>query len=261
MKHLFLFILFLSAGVAAPAADGVLRVAVFEGAGAGGRGISAVGAIMDRLVDIEYEKVSAEAIRSGALSDFDIVAFTGGSGSRQADSLEAAGQQADIEFVENGGNYIGICAGAYLASDRRERYLGMLPYKHYLPWRLGGGYVEMDFTETGREVLGAPGDGTVRVRYNNGPIFVDADGNIPDLEAAGFDVLAHFRTAVREGSEVMVDMPAIIGGSHGNGRFVLVSPHPETAGDDYAHWIIENALRHLGPASTARGETMAGRDN
>ena len=127
----------------------------------------------------------------------------------------------------------------------------MLPYEHHLPWALGSGYVDLEITAAGRELLDNPDSEIVNVRYNNGPIFLDDKGDIPDLEAEGYEVLAYFRSPVNEDSEVMLDMPAIIAGDYGAGRFILVSPHPETPGDTHANWIIENSLKHLAVETAA----------
>lgn len=222
-----------------------LRVAVFEGDGVGERGIAAVSAIMEKLPDIRHEIVTAEQIREGVLERFDVVMFTGGSGSRQADALEPAGREKVKDHLVKGGGFIGICAGAYLSGGGRERYLHLFPFQHHLPWRLGGGYIDIEITGAGRRILNNPGASTVNVRYNNGPVFFDA-GETPDWEARGLQVLAYFRQAVREGSGVMVDQAAMVAGKHGAGRFISISPHPETLDDDHAHWIIESSLRHVG---------------
>lgn len=52
----------------------------------------------------------------GALTNCDVVIFAGGSAGKQAESIGAAGLAAVRAFVENGGGYVGICAGACLAT-------------------------------------------------------------------------------------------------------------------------------------------------
>jgi putative intracellular protease/amidase len=63
-----------------------------------------------------WKRVTAEEIRQGALRNYDVVVQGGGSGSKQAKTLDRAGCDALRKFVENGGGYLGICAGAYLAT-------------------------------------------------------------------------------------------------------------------------------------------------
>lgn len=243
-SHLRLAPFILAGLLAGSASAAPIRVAIFEGRGSSDRGVNATGQVLEQMADVVYERVQADRIRAGELANFDVVIFSGGSGSRQANTLEEAGREQVIEHLRRGGGYIGICAGAYLAGSGREVYLGFVPFKHHLPWRLGGGYVDMEFTPAGRQALGPDQSAKVSVRYGNGAIFVDDDGNMPDFAAHGIEVLAHFRTAVKEGSEVMIDKAAIMAGTHLSGRFVLISPHPETIGDDHLHWMVRNAVRH-----------------
>ena len=71
---------------------------------------------MFEYMDFEVETVSGNEIRSGALDDFDILVCPGGSGS-PFDDLGANGINRIRNFIEDGGGYLGICAGALYASD------------------------------------------------------------------------------------------------------------------------------------------------
>ena len=64
-------------------------------------------------------------IREGALDQFDLVLFPGGSGSKQAEGLNKAGREDVKKFVRKGGGYIGICAGSYLATSHYKWSLGV----------------------------------------------------------------------------------------------------------------------------------------
>ena len=58
------------------------------------------------------------------LKDFDVVIVPGGSATSQAKRLGPSGCDALVRFVENGGGYVGVCAGAFLAAAgywRRRR--------------------------------------------------------------------------------------------------------------------------------------------
>jgi hypothetical protein len=169
--------------------------------------------------------VGAEEIRGGALAQFDLVIFPGGSGSAEAAALGESGCEQVRQFVEQGGGYIGICAGAYLATSGFSWGLKILDAKTVSPkWRRGRGTVEIELTEEGRRVLGA--DGRHDILYVNGPILMPADVDaLPD-----YVPLALFRTEVAEnGTPVgaMTDSPAIVAGPCGSGRVLCFSPHPE----------------------------------
>jgi glutamine amidotransferase-like uncharacterized protein len=170
-------------------------------------------------------QVGPEEIRGGALQQFDLVIFTGGSGSRQAAALEEEGRRQVRSFVESGGGYLGICAGSYLACDGFSWGLKVLDAKTVSPkWQRGRGSVLMELTDEGRKILGERQ--TVEVRYHNGPILMP---NASDL-LSDYRPLAHFRTEVAENGTpkgVMVGSPAIVAGACGRGRVLCISPHPE----------------------------------
>lgn len=73
-------------------AAGRLKVAVYDGAGAAGRGIPNVLAHLGKQTNVLAGRVAPEDIRAGALSQFDVVFFTGGSGSGQANALGETGR-------------------------------------------------------------------------------------------------------------------------------------------------------------------------
>jgi len=71
---------------------------------------------MFEYMGFEAETVSGSEIRYGALKDFDILVCPGGSGS-PFDDLGENGINRIRSFIEDGGGYLGICAGALYASD------------------------------------------------------------------------------------------------------------------------------------------------
>ena len=84
----------------------------------------------------------------------------GGSASKQAKCLGEKGRAKVRSFIEDGGGYVGICAGAYLAtSDYRWslHFLGakVLDKAH---WGRGHGNVRVRLTNEGRELLEAGDD-------------------------------------------------------------------------------------------------------
>ena len=64
-----------------------------------------------------YEVVAMDHMPTRlATQHFDAVVFAGGSGAAQARSIGAAGRALVRSFVGQGGGYVGICAGAYMAT-------------------------------------------------------------------------------------------------------------------------------------------------
>src|SRR4051794_26286656 len=91
-----------------------IRVALYDDKGSSGKGVPCVCTELGKCNDVAVTKVSAEQIRDGVLNTFDVVAFTGGGASTQAKTLGDQGRANVKHFVEQGGGYMGICAGAYL---------------------------------------------------------------------------------------------------------------------------------------------------
>ena len=219
-----------------------LRVALYDGGGVGGSGPRNLQEVMKAIPRSLTWRVGPSDIREGALSHFDVVIFPGGSGSKQAAALGIEGRSQVSTFVERGGGFVGICAGAYLAAANYKWSLKIGDYKTFceardIPgigrksmWYRGpSSTVRMELTREGRRILGERA-GSFPVRYHNGPIVSPAgfDG-IPD-----YRVLAWFRSEVAHyepQNGTMVNTPAIITGSFGQGRVLSISPHPESSRD------------------------------
>lgn len=225
---------------------GAIRVALYDDSGSSGRGVPSVSRQLGAVPGVELVKLDGDDIREG-LHGFDAVVFMGGSGGRQADTIGLLGREQIRHFVAQGGGYVGICAGAYLACDGFQWGVKVLDAKTpSSKWMRGRADLQIEATAAGRETFGYP-TGQFPVRYHNGPLFVPA-GNaaIPDYEP-----LALFRTEIAENDSppgIMINTPAMVRGQFGKGRVLVSSPHPEqTAGLES---FAGNALRWV----TAKGD-------
>ena len=250
---LLLLILFLGCGISR-ADPARIRVALFDDKGSAGKGVPNVLKQLETHADLRVTKVTGPQIAEGALKDFDVVIFTGGSGSRQAHTLGTKGREEVRQFVQRGGGYIGICAGAYLACSGFDWGLGVLNAKTVSPkWQRGKGLVQVEATSLGRQSLQLPA-ATQQILYANGPIIQPDPGK--DLPA--YEVLAFYRTELAENgspSGAMVDTPAIVRGTCGKGRVLSSSPHPEqTAGMEQ---FIAQAVRWVAGRPATRGASTA----
>ncbi|MBM3826915.1 MAG: hypothetical protein FJ410_09400 [Verrucomicrobia bacterium] len=240
---LFLFSLGLLAAQPAP-----IRVAVYDDKGATGKGIPAVEKILGASKDFEVIKLKGPDFTADNLRRFDLVMFTGGSGSAEAEGLGVAGREEVRKFVREGGGYVGICAGAYLACTGFDWGLGVLNARTVSnKWRRGTGDLRIAPAE-GDSVLGLP-MAERAVRYNNGPVIKpDARKDLPPYKA-----LALFKTEFAENGTpvgVMVGSPAFASGDYGLGRVFISSPHPEqTAGlEPLVIQAVRWSARRAGPA-------------
>lgn len=207
-------------------ADERPTIAIYDG---GGAGSTSQGRHLEHLLPgCRVDRVGPADIRAGCLDQFDAVIFPGGSGSGQARAIEPAGRESVRDFVEDGGAYIGICAGAYLALDNYSWSLRLLPLDSFdrEHWRRGRAMLRIDLTGPGQKVFEAA-DPSLDISFRQGPL-MRPSGDLDGRDKA--EVLAWFRTGVGENGAdpaVMVDTPAIVRGRFGAGRVLLFSPHPE----------------------------------
>ena len=205
---------------------GKLRIALYKGPGTGE---SVPPTIMERLnkpPTSTITQVTPEDIQAGVLTNYDLVIFCGGRGSKQAEAIGEEGRENVKRFVASGGGYIGICAGAYLATSGYPWSLGLVNARTVSPkWQRGKATVKIELTETGSQILGQHA-GQLDCYYANGPIVTaDTKTNLPP-----FNTLAFYRSEVANNDSpvgVMVNAPAIFTGTYHQGRVVCVSPHPE----------------------------------
>lgn len=227
----------------------LVRVAIFDDTGASRRGPGDVEKCLAVSPEFAFKRVKADNIRNGVLSEFDVLVLPGGSGSKQGKSLGREGREAIRNFVQDGGGYVGFCAGAYLASSDYSWSLHILDArvldrKH---WARGTGTVKLKLTDGGKELLGAERD-AVTVYYGQGPLLEPAQkDDVPD-----YRILATYQTEIAKNGApqgVMKGTTAIAAGRFGKGRVLCFSPHPERTkglGD-----FVRHAVRWS--ASTTRG--------
>jgi len=203
-----------------------IRVAVYNDVGVG-RSIKELMSVLEKADELDVQKITAEDIRGGALDEYDVVIHPGGSGSKQGKQLDAEGREAVRSFVRKGGGFIGVCAGAYLASADYPWSLHILDAKvlDRKHWARGTGTVRIGLSDEGRRILRDDSQ-NVSIYYGQGPLLAPAaDPSIPD-----FVPLGTYETEIAKNgapSGVMVGTTAIAAGQFGRGRVLCFSPHPE----------------------------------
>ena len=207
-------------------AKAAIRIALYRGPGTGGKGPPNLKQRLNAAPKTSITELSPEAFADGSLTNYDVIIFAGGSGSKQAESIGKAGREAVRQFVAGGGGYIGICAGAYLATSGFSWSLHIINAKTISSkWKRGRGDVKVELTERGRSILGERTD-LFDVHYANGPVVEPGkDKTLPP-----YLPLAYFRTELSENDSppgVMVNAPAVFAGEYKAGRVVCISPHPE----------------------------------
>lgn len=228
---------------AAPENVRPLNIAIYDGPGSGEKGIKSVTKRAKQLAGAKVTTLTPEEIGTRDLSEFDIVVFSGGSGSAQSKAIGEAGRNNVRAFVDHGGGYLGICAGAYLACAGFDWGLGILNAKTVSnKWKRGGAILRVQLTDEGREIFGDVAK-PFSIRYHNGPVIKPLGRD--DLPA--YHVAALFRTEIAENGTpagVMVNSPAAVYTTFGKGRVITISPHSEdTPGLEN---VVPRALAWLG---------------
>jgi glutamine amidotransferase-like uncharacterized protein len=221
-----------------------LNIAVYDDAGAG-RSVNDLIAAIETIEGVLIERVTARQIREGELKRFDVVVHPGGSGGKQARQLGESGREAIRRFVRRGGGFIGVCAGAYLASSHYDWSLNLLDAKVFdtSHWARGTGTVCLQIAPAGRDLFGID-ENTADIYYGQGPLLVP--GNDPELP--DYEVLAVYEGAIAKKGASAAAMPgttAIARSTFGAGRVVCFSPHPEkTSGLEY---FLQRAVVAVAP--------------
>lgn len=211
-------------------ADTPIHVSVFEGPGVG-RSAEQLIAALDAAADGHFEitRITADEIRSGKLVDVDVLVHPGGSGSRQGKALGEPGRQAVRKHVRDGGGYLGVCGGAYLATNDYEWSLNLIDArvvdrKH---WARGSGMVTLRLSAAGSEFF-QHDDGEMAMHYAQGPLLSRREWDDP--EVPDYESLAIYATEVAKNGApqgVMAGTSAAVRCEFGKGRVFCFSPHPE----------------------------------
>ena len=219
-------LLFFCAALAQSADPSGIRVAVFNDVGTG----KSIKNLANALADTEQfsvTKITAEEIRDGELKKYDVLIHPGGSGSKQGRELGNNGREKVRKFVHDGGGFIGICAGAYLASADYDWSLHILDAKvlDRKHWARGTGRVQLTMHDPARKILGDD-RAQVEVYYGQGPLLAPAD----DSDITDYTVLSDYKTEIAKNGAprgVMPGTTAIAAAPFGKGRVLCFSPHPE----------------------------------
>ncbi|MFW9801650.1 MAG: BPL-N domain-containing protein [Candidatus Thorarchaeota archaeon] len=178
---------------------------------------------MFRWMNATVDVVTAADIRNDILVDYDIIAIPGGWAWAYFQDLTNSGIVRVRNFVENGGAFFGVCAGAYFACDNIRWEGENIGYSLDLYPNLGIGPIE--------EIAAWPGHNMTRINLNKAVTGPDLSGE-PDSHTVMYYGGPYFETAGTDGVNVIATYevngePAIISYEYGQGRIVLSGPHVE----------------------------------
>ncbi len=221
-----------------------LKVAVFDGNGAGA--VSVVETIEALKIDtgIEAEALSAVDIQQGKLQDFDALIFPGGSGSKELNNLGESGKQIVTDFVKNKGKgIVGICAGGYLLSSTAG-YPNLalassvhIDRKHY---NRGRGLIQIALTGQGEKVFPELKGNKLFVQYYDGPVLVQSDSTPGSYTEIGTFV-SDIHPDNFAPSGLTPGKTFLLNQSCGKGKLFISAGHPESTPG--MRWMIPRMAR------------------
>ena len=204
-----------------------VKVAVYTDAGGANYTVTS---ILRFSPEYDVTFLDAADFRKGELSKFDLLLQPGGGSTTQYKTLGEKGAAAIADFVRGGGAYYGICAGAFLATQRtsgdRPR-IGLCPFRNDVPEHYRGwGPVVVRLTDEGHEIF--PGNMLRNMIYWGGPVLVPGD----PVEDSDVKVFGRYdgrlvNTCSSKPVKEMYGKAAFVGGRVGKGKIFLSCPHPE----------------------------------
>ncbi|KAF2097350.1 class II aaRS and biotin synthetase [Rhizodiscina lignyota] len=200
-----------------------------------------------RLLSPNYAviPVNGEAIiKEPWIATCALLVFPGGADLGYCRTLNGEGNRRIIQYVNAGGAFLGLCAGAYYGSqrcefevgDKRMEVVGDRELAFYpgicrglaFPGFVyhsekGAKAVELKVNKSALVKQADPLSDSFRVYYNGGGAFVDAD----KLAERGVEVLASFTEDLKVDTGPV--KAAVVYRKAGEGHVVLTGPHPEFA--------------------------------
>jgi glutamine amidotransferase-like uncharacterized protein len=207
----------------------VVKVLIFDGKGVMSTSVDGIEDCLNQsnqenlTPGIKFEYSTSTEINSKTLSGYDILILPGGEAPEylQSDDINSA----DIkQFIDSGKGYLGICAGAYAASNRVD---GL-----YSGWGLASdvntknvgyeGLLNLSTTSTGTNLINA---NTTTIMHDAGPAMYT--NNTHTIMATYADNHTGY-----EG------FAAIVEDNYGAGRVVLSGSHPEMDPKIPSYWPV-----------------------
>jgi glutamine amidotransferase-like uncharacterized protein len=238
-----------------------------------------------RMLGLPFDLIRAEDIKQGILESYKMLFVPGGWASNKSSSLGDSGKNAIKEFVAKGGNYLGFCGGAGLATTS-EHGIGLLnvkrrPTKERVPSFSGPiclnikkhPFFEQDSRFKIQDSKFKIQNSKFKIQNNSKLVFhawwpsqfmID-DENIEVLATYGEALPEAFSSDLNVGdveinerwSELeriyqinldpakLLNDPAVIEGRYGKGRVILSLIHFDTLGDTNGQQVLINLWKYL----------------
>lgn len=217
-----------------------------------------------KAIGLPFNLIRSDDIREGMLKNYKMLFVPGGWASNKINALDVDGVREIKRFVNNGGNYLGFCGGAGLATTDGIGLLNIKrkPTKERVPSFSGRIHLNMNdhpvwnglfedifhawwpsqflIEDKGIKILATYGDAL--------PDSFSSDLNIGDVEANPF--LSDWSRLegiykIKLDPKRLKNEPAIIEGLFGKGKVMLSLIHFDTPGDVYGYAVLGNLWKYL----------------
>lgn len=216
-----------------------------------------------RECSLPFELIRAEDIRAGVLDRYRMLFVPGGWASNKRKALGDAGVKAILDFVGRGGNYLGICGGAGLAT-RAENGIGLLNItrkksedrvpsfngrirlniKEHPMWERQNSHIFHAWWPSQFQI----GDSAVRILATYGDALPDSfssDLNVGDVNASGDWSELEKIYQINLDPERLRDESAVVEGHYGKGTVILSLIHFDTPDDINGQVVLKNLWWYL----------------
>jgi len=219
-----------------------IDIAVYVGAGTSNSRDKVVSSL-EAYDNVRVHQLTSDDVLNGKLQGMEIVLQPGGSGGAQAKGLGPEGREVIKSFVSQGGGYIGICAGAYLATCDYDWSLHILDAKviDRAHWARGFGDVQIEFSSQGQDFFQQK-SALATTYYHQGPLLAPADNpSIPDFES-----LATYKSEIAKNDapvNVLDDAAKAQGKVVGSFKIDLTNPPPQ----GWRYWTTPYSPKFANP--------------
>ncbi len=228
-----------------------IKVAVFDGEGVGKSCANLISTLTEpENTDIKLTRITTQDILAGQLSEIDVLIHSGGSGSKQGNDLGEEGRKMIRQYIEQGGGFLGVCAGAYLATNDYTWSLNLidakvLDRKH---WARGTGTVQLELSPSGKKLFQSK-ESTLDIYYGQGPLLARREWDDP--KTPNYESLAIYSSEIAKNgapSGIMKGTSAAVRCEYGKGKVFCFSAHPELT--DGLHHFIPRIVNWLADDET-----------
>ncbi len=228
-----------------------------------------------------FDLIRSDDIRRGKLKDYSMLFVAGGWASNKLKSLGDGGVSEVKRFVRGGGNYLGFCGGAGLATFDGMGLINVKrkPTKERVPsfsgrirldlidhpiWKgigesgpKGGNYSSSHIFQAWwpSQFLVEGGETKILATYRDAlPDSFSSDLNVGDTTASGrWDEMEKIY-GIKLDPGRLRDDPAVLEGKYGEGRVILSLIHFDTPRDENGSVVLRNLWEYLAGEKSERRE-------